>query len=188
MLHISDYEEDAAATAQLIRWSKRLEIFTFGSFYNNLFYMDLAMFRAWLLIHNDSLREICIGYLSASGTGIFFGIFDQHQESWTDFGEPEERWLMQFAEAAASKPLPLKRIEVIFRPDYWLSREEDGYSWDHLDRVKEHGCLLGIEMEYSPPPLSKVAWLQDIKEEEELHNSGSYLRTETDEIMTASIN
>ncbi|KAK9423284.1 putative F-box domain-containing protein [Seiridium unicorne] len=150
MLHISDYEEDAAATAQLIRCPKRLEIFTFGNYYNNLFYLDLAMFRAWLLIHKDSLREICIGYLSASGTGILldvsdfpnlrtltlsrysflrdlhfsaadscllapklesftwsFSIFDQYQESWTDFGESEERWLMQFAKAAAYKPLPL---------------------------------------------------------------------------------
>ncbi|KAK9775923.1 putative F-box domain protein [Seiridium cardinale] len=170
MLQISDYEEDAAAAGQLIRWPKRLEIFTFGSFYNHLFYMDLAMFRAWLLIHKDSPREIDIGYLSTSGTGILldvsdfpnlrtltlsrysflrdlhfsaadsyllapklesftcsFSIYDQHDESWTDFGEPEERWMMQFAKAAVSKSLLRKRIEVIFQPGYWCTREEDGY-------------------------------------------------------------
>ncbi|KAI2464468.1 hypothetical protein F4781DRAFT_70353 [Annulohypoxylon bovei var. microspora] len=220
-LRLSDYEEDAAATADLIKWPKNLRHFYFESFYNNRHHMDLAMFGSWLSSHKDTLEEIYIGYLSAFSKGTLidvsefsalnsltlsrysfsddlescaadaslllapgletftwsFSIYDQHCESWDAIGENEERWLRQFAEAAASKSIPLKRIHIIFDPDYWGYQVEDGYPWDRLDRVKVYSRQLNIELSYTKPALTKEEWLNHITEEKKMveentHHSG----------------
>lgn len=69
---MSDYEEDALATEQLIQWPRALTHFDFGHYYYNPFYMDLPMLAAWLHPHRETLRSLNIGYLSREGVGLLF--------------------------------------------------------------------------------------------------------------------
>ncbi|KAI1461772.1 hypothetical protein F4805DRAFT_413318 [Annulohypoxylon moriforme] len=208
-LELSDYEENAKATAALIRWPRILRRFHFESFYNNRHYMDLIMFGSWLSIHKEVLEDIHIGYLAAGSKGKIidlsqftalkalslsrysfsdelqycatdaklllapnlesftwsFSIYDQHCESWDAIGEKEELWLQQFAKIAASQSTPLKRIHIIFDPDYWGYSIQDGYPWDRLDRVKESCRQLNIELTYTKPAITKEEWLKHVEEE-----------------------
>ncbi|CAO2654477.1 Nn.00g112100.m01.CDS01 [Neocucurbitaria sp. VM-36] len=72
-LTLSDYEESPQATALLLSWPKNLEHFNFGSFYNNRYTMDYAMFTWWLSIHCETLKSVAIGYLSWHSS---FRVFD----------------------------------------------------------------------------------------------------------------
>ncbi|KAI1447829.1 hypothetical protein F5Y02DRAFT_355425 [Annulohypoxylon stygium] len=209
-LELSDYEEDAKATRDLIRWPRKLTRFHFESFYNNRHYMDLTMFGIWLSVHKEVLGEISIGYLSSGSKGKIidlsqftalkaltlsrysfsddlkscaddarlvlapnlekftwsFSIYDQHCESWDAIGEVEELWLQQFAAIAASTCTSLKHIHIIFDPDYWGYRIEDGYPWDRLDKVKDSCRQLNIELTYTKPALTKKEWLHHVAEEQ----------------------
>ncbi|KAI1095072.1 hypothetical protein F5B19DRAFT_443250 [Rostrohypoxylon terebratum] len=93
-----------------------------------------------------------------------FSVYDQHCESWDAIGEAEESWLQQFARIAASTRPSLKRIHIIFDPDYWGYRIEDGYPWDRLDRVKDSCRQLNIELTYTKPALTKKEWLDHVTE------------------------
>jgi hypothetical protein len=95
--------------------------------------------------------------------GWSFSIYDQHSESWTDFGDREERWLREFARAATARKAVLKKIEITFTPDEWRSKEEDGYPWDRIDKIRDEVRPRGIALEYSEPPLSKKAWLEQMR-------------------------
>ncbi|KAI0890745.1 uncharacterized protein GGS22DRAFT_151730 [Annulohypoxylon maeteangense] len=211
-LELSDYEENARATAALIRWPRKLRRFHFESFYNNRHYMDLTMFGTWLSVHKEVLEDIYIGYLSVGSKGKIidltqfrdlksltlsrysftddlkscvtdakrllapnlekftwsFSVYDQHCESWDAIGEKEELWLHQFAKIAASQPNPLKKIHIIFDPDYWGYRIEDGYPWDRLDRVRDSCRQLNIKLTYTKPALTKEAWLERVEEEKKM--------------------
>lgn len=73
---LSSYGESPEATRQLIEWPKELVHFHFTSYYNNPFYLDLALFSSWLSIHKDTLQYLDIGYLSWQSRGVLFQACD----------------------------------------------------------------------------------------------------------------
>ncbi|KAE8370615.1 hypothetical protein BDV27DRAFT_151873 [Aspergillus caelatus] len=93
-----------------------------------------------------------------------FSIYGQHSEAWTDFGEQEEHWVAQFAKAAIERKAALRKIDIIFKPSYKESTEEQGYPWDRMDRIRDEIQLHGLVLEYSKPYLTKEKWLQPLRE------------------------
>lgn len=95
--------------------------------------------------------------------GWDFGIYDQHTESWTDFGHKEEGWLRGLAKVATMRKAALKRIEIIYNPEPLPAEwEQDGYPWDRMDRLRDEIRPSGITLEYSEPSLSKENWLEAV--------------------------
>ncbi|KIW29054.1 uncharacterized protein PV07_04900 [Cladophialophora immunda] len=95
--------------------------------------------------------------------GWDFGIYDQHSESWTDFGTKEAEWLRALAKAAAARKAALKRIEITYNPDpCYAQTEGDGYPWDRMDRLRDEIRPYGIALEYSEPSLSREDWLEAV--------------------------
>jgi hypothetical protein len=94
--------------------------------------------------------------------GWDFGVYPH--TSWTDFGNKEEDWLRGLAKAAITRKAALKRIEITYSPDpdLWGVKEEDGYPWDRMDRIRDEIRPCGITLEYSEPPLSKEDWLEAV--------------------------
>jgi len=86
-----------------------------------------------------------------------FQIYDQHSEQWTDFDEPQKKWLLRFAELAAARNSALRKIEIVFKPDVEnyvpiTTRAELAdcvTPWDLMDEVKAKIKPLGIELEYN---------------------------------------
>jgi hypothetical protein len=98
--------------------------------------------------------------------GWDFNIYDQHSESWTDFGEPEASWIRELAKIAIARKAALKTIKIQFSPDRWGTAETMGYPWDRMNSVRDQ--LLrpnGIDLIYNEPELSKEGWLEHIKAE-----------------------
>lgn len=91
-----------------------------------------------------------------------FGVYDQHTESWTDFGTNEEEWLRGLAKAATARKAALKEIEITYNPEPFDAREEDGYPWDRMDRIRNEIRPYGITLAYSEPSLSKEDWLEAV--------------------------
>jgi hypothetical protein len=85
--------------------------------------------------------------------GSDFDSHDVHPESWTDFGKKEEDWLRGLANAATARKAALKRIEIISCPDTctWGMKEEDGYPWDRMDRIRDESWLEAM----APKPVRK---------------------------------
>ena len=96
--------------------------------------------------------------------GLDFSIYDQHSESWTDFGDMEEDWVRKFAEAAIARNAALKQIHITFNPDAWGSKEEDGYPWDRMDKIRDQVRPHGIALEYSDPTITKEGWLEGLRQ------------------------
>jgi hypothetical protein len=92
-----------------------------------------------------------------------FTIYDQHSESWTDFGEREEQWVRELAKAAIARKAALKKIKIIFNPEDWETKEEDGYPWDRMNKVRDEIQPHGLVLEYSEPRLSKEGWLEEVR-------------------------
>jgi hypothetical protein len=92
-------------------------------------------------------------------------IYDQHNGWWQDFGEEEEKWVRSLAECAVKRKAVLERIEIKFRPDdYWGTKEEMGYPWDRMDRVRDEICRPnGIDLVYHEPLIEKDAWLEYVR-------------------------
>ncbi|KAE8422374.1 hypothetical protein BDV36DRAFT_291546 [Aspergillus pseudocaelatus] len=76
-----------------------------------------------------------------------FSIHGQYSEAWTDFVEQEEHW-----------------IDIVFKPSYKESTEEQGYPWDRMDRIRGEIQLHGLVLGYSKPYLTKGKWLQPLRE------------------------
>ncbi|KAI0007829.1 hypothetical protein F4779DRAFT_488305 [Xylariaceae sp. FL0662B] len=86
-------------------------------------------------------------------------------DTWNVFKDRDELWLQQFVKVAARKQSPLKKIHVIVNPDasnYLKLREEDGYPWDRLERVKEYSRRRNIELSYPPPTRSRDWWRRKV--------------------------
>jgi hypothetical protein len=171
--------------------------------------MNYPMFENWLLVHQQSLTHIDIGYLNGTSrlfnATLFpnleflrlsrwqmhrpiqfspddsnvlgpslktfawdFTIYDQHSESWCDFGESEANWVKNLAERAASRKALLARIEIQFAPDsYWHATEEMGYPWDWMDRVRDQTLKPNsINLVYNEPLVSRDAWLKFVRTRE----------------------
>ncbi|KAE8326020.1 hypothetical protein BDV39DRAFT_206406 [Aspergillus sergii] len=94
-----------------------------------------------------------------------FTVYDQHSEGWTDFGEREEHWVRQVAKAAIARKAALRKIKIIFNPDYWDSTEEQGYPWDRMDRIRDEIQPHGLVLEYSEPALTKEEWLRRLRDD-----------------------
>jgi hypothetical protein len=94
-----------------------------------------------------------------------FSVYDQHSESWLDFGENEVEWLRQLAEAAVASKAALQTIRIHFTPDFpWNTTEEMGYPWDRMDDLREQTMKpIGLELSYNEPSITKVKWLEYIK-------------------------
>jgi hypothetical protein len=92
-------------------------------------------------------------------------IYDQHNGWWLDFGEAEEKWVESLAERAVKRKAVLERIEIEFRPDdYWGTKEEMGYPWDRMDRVRDEICRPnGMDLVYSEPLIKRDAWLKYVR-------------------------
>ena len=90
-----------------------------------------------------------------------FTIFDQHSESWSDFGDKEENWLREFAKTAVARKAALARIKVQFHPDNWGCGESDHYPWDRMDMVRDEVEKGGVTIEYSEPSISREGWLRE---------------------------
>jgi len=72
--------------------------------------------------------------------GWDFSIYDQHSESWTDFGKREERWVRELARAAIERKAALKKIEwlacrerqpvtIVFNGDFhWFDAEPEWFA------------------------------------------------------------
>ena len=90
-----------------------------------------------------------------------FGIYDQHSESWSDFGIAEEKWILDFAELASSHGSALREFWIQFQPDKRSTPdtreayEAVGYPWDRMDAMKGPMSAKGITLEYYPPIFSK---------------------------------
>ncbi|KAF2794133.1 hypothetical protein K505DRAFT_324955 [Melanomma pulvis-pyrius CBS 109.77] len=103
--------------------------------------------------------------------GWDFGIYDQHSESWDAFGANEEAWLTCLVETAAVQKAALKKIKIYFTPDPFETKEEDGYPWDRMDRVRDGACRkYNIELEYNDPPMVKWQWLDSVNPEVQREN------------------
>lgn len=182
--------------------------FEFGSYYNNEHMMDYPAFENMLLIHQNTLKHIDIGYLSPGGNlRLFnatrfskleflklsrwqmsrpvqfsvedsnvlgpslktfawdFSIYDQHSESWTDFGAPEAAWLRELGEIAISRKAALEKIVIQYTPEcYHNPTEEEGYPWDRMDKVRDETLKPnGLSLEYNEPSVSKDKWLHCIR-------------------------
>ena len=95
--------------------------------------------------------------------GWSFSIYDQHSESWNDFGEKEEEWIEQLGKHAIARKAALKTIKINFCPDNYGRTESDGYPWDRMNNVRDH--LLrpnGIDLICSVPLLPKDDWLNKL--------------------------
>lgn len=94
-----------------------------------------------------------------------FSIYDQHSETWRDFGAPEAAWVRELAEIAISRKAALEMIAICYTPDdYWGSTEEDGYPWDRMDKVRDETMKPnGLTLEYNKPSISKDEWLHYIR-------------------------
>jgi hypothetical protein len=85
-----------------------------------------------------------------------FGAYDQHSESWSDFGQVQVDWILKFAELAAAKKSMLKTIEIMFIPHPGSApstREEHeavGNPWDRMAALVPAMRLLGIKLRYRP--------------------------------------
>ncbi|KAH8801367.1 F-box domain protein [Xylogone sp. PMI_703] len=92
--------------------------------------------------------------------GWDFTIYDQHSESWTAFGDKEENWVRGIAKAAIEKKTGLKKIEIVFTPEGWDTKMEDGYPWDRMDRIHDEIQQNGLTLRYNQPSITKEAWLE----------------------------
>ena len=95
-----------------------------------------------------------------------FGIYDQHSESWSDFGVTEEQWILDFSELASSRGSALREFWIQFQPDEWSSPytrevyEAVGYPWDKMDAMKGTMSARGITLEYYPSPIFSKAEIE----------------------------
>ncbi|CAH0037153.1 unnamed protein product [Clonostachys rhizophaga] len=87
-----------------------------------------------------------------------FSIYDQHSEDWSDFGEREQRWLRGMAETAIARKAPLREIHVIFTPDSWDAKKEDGYPWDLMKALGDEFEPAGIAVTHNTPTMSREEW------------------------------
>jgi hypothetical protein len=92
--------------------------------------------------------------------GWDFGIYDQHNEAWTAFGDREEHWLREFARTAVKRKSALREIYVDFNPDFWATSEADGYPWDRMDSIRDEVAPSGLKVAYSRPCVTREAWLE----------------------------
>lgn len=94
-----------------------------------------------------------------------FNIYDQHSESWCDFGEPEATWVRDLAKCAAECKAVLARVEIQFDPNnFWGTKEEMGYPWDRMDKVRDQTLKPnGIDLVYSEPLIERDAWLKYVR-------------------------
>lgn len=115
--------------------------------------------------------------------GLSFSIYDQHSESWTDFGDTEEHWVRDFAKAAIARKAALNKIEIEFHPDsIWGTNEEDGYPWDRMNKIQDEIRPYGIVLEYSEPYCTKEVWLEQLKTEpEEIASTGDPEQSSTEQ-------
>ena len=98
--------------------------------------------------------------------GWDFNIYDQHNEIWTDFGEPEAYWLRELAGKAISRKAALKTIKIQFSPDHWGTNEDMGYPWGRMNNVRDQMLRPnGIDLVYNGPVISKEGWLKHIRAE-----------------------
>lgn len=95
--------------------------------------------------------------------GLDFTIDGQQTEGWADFADPEEHWIREFAKAAIARQATLRKIQITYTPDDWRSREEYGYPWDRMDKIRDEIQPYGLMLEYNQPTLTKEEWLQPVK-------------------------
>ena len=139
--------------------------------FSNLEELNLSR---WAL---DCTPDIAVSMLLGPKLKTFiwdFGIYDQHSESWSDFSQREQEWILEFARLTAARKSALKKIKIRFEPDEWStpntpgSYESVGFPWDRMDAVDVLIRPLGMILEYFPPPaLSKFEVEQRIKEQAE---------------------
>jgi hypothetical protein len=140
---------------------KSIEISSSGGGYSPINFMEYPKLERLKLSHwvYRETAETAAASILAPKLHTFiwdFTVYDQHSEHWTDFDQPQKKWLLKFAElAAARKNSALKRIKIIFLPDTWeyiTSREALAACvtpWDMMDEVKAKIKPLGIELEYN---------------------------------------
>ncbi|KAH8894030.1 hypothetical protein GQ53DRAFT_821151 [Thozetella sp. PMI_491] len=97
-----------------------------------------------------------------------FTIEDQHNESWEDFGKPQEDWLRRLAAAATTGNVPLDEIQIQYWPDRlytWDAKRYQGmqYPWDRMDALAKEFQPSGITLQYNTPPMTKEEFLQTLK-------------------------
>lgn len=96
--------------------------------------------------------------------GWSFHIYDQHSESWSDFGEKEEAWLQELGEHAIARKAALKTVKIGFRPDYWARVGRDEYPWDRMDKIRDELLRPNrMDLVYSTPIISKEQWLKGME-------------------------
>ena len=113
-----------------------------------------------------------------------FSIYDQHSESWTDFGDMEEDWVREFARTAIARKAALEKIRITFNPDSWGTKEEDGYPWDRMDKIRDEIRPYGMALEYSEPECTKDRWLERMKLWKEERTSADSPEQSTEEQST----
>ncbi|KAJ5918208.1 hypothetical protein N7454_010583 [Penicillium verhagenii] len=91
-----------------------------------------------------------------------FTIYDQNYQKWSDFGTRESVWIMNLAQQAVERRLPLKEIRIQFSPESPTSDDED-YPWDFIDDLDLQFRSRGIGLTYSEPTMSKEAFLNRCK-------------------------
>ncbi len=138
-------------------------------------FLDMAKFPHVEFLHVSAYvltcsPEMACSKLLAARVRTFvwdFTIEDQHSESWTEFGPVRAQWLHRFACLAIAHKTSLRRIRIVFNPDYWDERA-DGleYPWDLMDLIRDAIKPQGIDLSYSEPRISRKEFLRKVEEAE----------------------
>ncbi|KAF2188456.1 hypothetical protein K469DRAFT_660153 [Zopfia rhizophila CBS 207.26] len=119
----------------------------------------------WQMGHSGALLPFTAENASLLGPKVkhfkwCFHIYDQHSESWEDFGEKEEAWVRELGKAAIARKSLLETIEIQFRPDDWNAVGKDEYPWDWMDHIRDELLRPNrMNLIYGMPPMAKEEWL-----------------------------
>jgi hypothetical protein len=83
--------------------------------------LELLKLSRWQMKENlkfSSAEADCLLASNLKTSEWDFSIYNRHSEEWNDFGSGEEDWLRALARAAIAKKGTLKKIHVIFNPEY----------------------------------------------------------------------
>ncbi len=94
----------------------------------------------------------------------------QHEPSFCDFSEKDEKWLREFLTIATQGKSTLRKVHVAFSPDcYYSTGNEESetsffYPWDLMDAIARDFKPHGIDVTYAEPPQTKEEIVQIIQE------------------------
>ncbi|KAK2592592.1 hypothetical protein QQS21_009699 [Conoideocrella luteorostrata] len=127
--------------------------------------LDLSNFKALQRLTlsqwaNDTpsgtiLQDVISSVFAAPALKTFtwdFSSLSEDTEDWNAFGPLEEQFLQGLVKSVA-----LDRIHIVFEPDAWDKKIDDGYPWDKIDELASK--VQKTRITYSKPTISRSDWL-----------------------------